>query len=404
MSDSFGDDDDGIDGGGDGPDDSLFDPDYYDALQANRQDPRRHNLHDGFERVEADAVIAATDEGAEPPVDLPAIQVMRGSVINQLHEALVVHEQANAAEILSATHYGNDPESFPAVAAIHMDPDDGRMRINTDQLTPQLEGAPETTRDLVSLSVTEITPNTKQPGMHHLILQVIDEDLDTWRIRLETPPRQLLETTTALRALAKMHRMVTAQPTQWASHAADTDDFLALDGANVAGVRIKPSDEGPGWSMVVEHDDYSGQTYRFEQAGQAIDAMQEVLEALGRPVTALDVGYIDPDTGAEETETLAADKLGSQLDQLELPVAEQFSIKAVVGSKRDMPNVVGGVVLANDWLAYRRGQASDMIKDATAITERMLYPVGRADPHPYDVSTGPQADSADQQDGPPTPR
>ncbi len=332
-------------------------------------------LHDGFVRGAQDMVI-----------DIPAMMVLPGPIPEQLDRAMLTSPDADADEVMNATLYGNDAANFDAVADLDIDANDGRMRV-------EVNGEP---RELQSIALDERPADQLESGKREFLLRLVDTKQDTWLMRIETPANRAVEVSTPLAAIAKHHNMVSTKPSLWAQNQADTADFMAVDPQTVAAVVIAPNPEDKGWAMVVEHDAEAGHAYSFNTAGQAIDAMRETLDTLNRSVAQLQISYVDPDTNKLAKRTLSDTDLRNHPDALDLPVAEEFFITALVGNEPKLPNVVGGVVLEKDWLAYRRGGAEVTTNGAARVTEALLYPAGRSNPHSFDVSAAaPAAEPAE---------
>jgi hypothetical protein len=369
MADSYGNgfhDDDGDDGD-DYDDDGIEGMEDEDFELPDRVLPEV--CHDGFRR------------GNQQTVDLPELTIIPGDIPRQLDMAMMGAADAEPDEIMWALDYNAHADGLPPLATIDIDHQDGKLRLIADGGL----------REIVSIRLDEGRPDPEDadaipPGTKLFLARVMDAEDDEWLMQIKVPERRADELAASIQALSKHHGMVTMQPRLFQLNVAESRDFAAVDPRVVAGMVIAPDSENGGWALMIEQNGRGAtQGFGFDTAAQAVDAMRHCLEKVNRPVEQLRINYVDPEDGGFSSKMLTAGQLRTtDPATIDLPNAEEFSVNLLIGNEGRQPKVVGGVVLNDDWKGFQRPTTAETVAKATAVTEAMVYPAGRSDPHPYD--------------------
>lgn len=349
---------------GDGPDD---DGPSLDDLGLTEQ----FLTHDGLE-------FGAGGEGLETTT----LILHRGPLPSQFVGGTAVSAESTGQAVMAAVLGGNEAAGFPATASIGFAPNDGRLVLEVDGHITELQS--------FGLDRHEDPNAGFDADQQQFLLRMVDANQDTWFMHVVAQTPQIGELNGFMRALAQQAEMTVLQPTIWEENAADVPDLLAVRAETVSRVDVLPDPSGEGWAMVIEHHDDANHGYRFLRAADAIDAMDDVLQTLGRPVTKLDAHYADLEDGRLRQFGIDAKALEGKAETPELPAVESVHFSAILGSKPKVPNVVGGVVLEPDWIKFIRPPPSVSIANTRDVVEKMIYPGSRSDPHPFDLGTAPE--------------
>ncbi|MBV6632068.1 MAG: hypothetical protein KI792_03435 [Alphaproteobacteria bacterium] len=337
-----------------------------------------------------DAEDLKTNDGSEfgiggQGLETVALVLNDGDLPAQFLNGTAVSADSTGQEVMTAIIAdSNEAAGYEAVARLGFTADNGRLVLAIDDDVVELQS--------FALDRHESPGDELQPGQQQFLMRMVDAEQTTWLMHVITPERQLGSLTGFMRTLAQQGEMEVLQPTIWQENAAETPELLAVRPETVSRVDVLPHPSGEGWAMVLEHHEDASHGYQFDRAADAIDAMNDVLQGLGRPVTRLNAFYHDLEDGRSRQFDLDEPDLDGTAEAPELPAVETVHFSAILGNAPDLPKVVGDVVLEPDWIKFNRPQPSASIEGTRAVVDQMIYPVGRSDPHPLDMGVAAPAE------------